>query len=547
MIQILANHLWQSTLFTAAAALMTLALRRNRAAVRHAVWLAASVKFVLPWALLAALGGQLGWLKPPAPVPSGVSFVVEEIAKPFPAPATAPTVASTPLLPAILVAVWLAGIAVLACRWWMRWRRVARIVREATPLPPRVGVNLVTSPHSLEPGVFGIFRPVLVLPAGIAGRLGGRQLDAIVAHELCHVRRRDNLAAAVHMLVEAIFWFHPLVWWLGARLVDERERACDEEVLRRGADPEIYAEGILNACRFYLESPLACVSGVTSAALEKRIERIMTPTAARRLDGARKLLLAIAAAAAVIGPIGIGALDAPRLHAQTAKLLQFDVASVKPTPHGTGNFRFSPDHGGLIGANIGLKQYMAYAFNVQHYQLAGDLGDLASETYDIVGKAPPDTKDDQRRLMLQSLLIERFKLVTHRDARQMSIFELVVAKNGPKFEEAPADRPGNGNFRTSRGRIVAQGGTMEDLASILSGTAGRPVIDRTNLRGKYDFTLQYLPDSPREPGDPNEAGPDPNGLSLFGALEQQLRLKLESAKGGVEMVVIDHVEKPTGN
>jgi len=451
------------------------------------------------------------------------------------------------LLPAILVAVWLAGIAVLACRWWMRWRRVARIVREATPLPPRAGVKLVTSPHSLEPGVFGVFRPVLVLPAGIAGRLGGRQLDAIVAHELCHVRRRDNLAAAVHMLVEAIFWFHPLVWWLGARLVDERERACDEEVLRRGADPEIYAEGILNACRFYLESPLACVSGVTSAALEKRIERIMTPTAARRLDRARKLLLAVAAAAAVIGPIGIGALDAPRLHAQTAKLLQFDVASVKPTPHGTGNFRFSPDHGGLIGANIGLKQYMAYAFNVQHYQLAGDLGDLASETYDIVGKAPPDTKDDQRRLMLQSLLIERFKLVTHRDARQMSIFELVVAKNGPKFEEAPADRPGNGNFRTGRGRIVAQGGTMEDLASILSGTAGRPVIDRTNLRGKYDFTLQYLPDSPREPGDPNEAGPDPNGLSLFGALEQQLRLKLESAKGGVEMVVIDHVEKPTGN
>ena len=149
--------------------------------------------------------------------------------------------------------------------------------------------------------------------------------------------------------------------------------------------------------------------------------------------------------------------------------------------------------------------------------------------------------------MLQSLLIARFKLVTHRDTRQMSIFELVVAKNGPKFQEAPADRPGNGNFRTGRGRIVAQGGTMEDLASILSGTAGRPVIDRTGLKGKYDFTLQYLPDTPREPGNPNEAGPDPNGLSLFGALEQQLRLKLESAKGGVEMVVIDHVEKPTGN
>ena len=90
---------------------------------------------------------------------------------------------------------------------------------------------------------------------------------------------------------------------------------------------------------------------------------------------------------------------------------------------------------------------------MQHYQLAGDLGDLASETYDIVGKAPPDTKDGERRLMLQSLLIERFKLVTHRDTRQMSIFELVVAKNGPKFQEAPADRPGNGNFQIGRAHV----------------------------------------------------------------------------------------------
>src|SRR5438552_651971 len=79
------------------------------------------------------------------------------------------------------------------------------------------------------------------------------QLEAVLAHELCHVRRRDNLVASIHMIVEAIFWFHPLVWWIGAKLVEERERACDEEVLRLGSEPRVYAEGIVNVCKLYRE------------------------------------------------------------------------------------------------------------------------------------------------------------------------------------------------------------------------------------------------------------------------------------------------------
>jgi len=80
--------------------------------------------------------------------------------------------------------------------------------------------------------------------------------------QVMFIRRRDNLFAAIHMIVEALFWFHPLVWWIGARLVDERERACDEEVVRLGADPHQYAEGILRTCEYAVESPLACVAGV---------------------------------------------------------------------------------------------------------------------------------------------------------------------------------------------------------------------------------------------------------------------------------------------
>jgi beta-lactamase regulating signal transducer with metallopeptidase domain len=120
-----------------------------------------------------------------------------------------------------------------------------------------------------EPGVFGIFRPVMLLPAGIVERLTPEQLLAILLHEANHMRRRDNLTAFLHMLVEAVFWFHPRVWWIGARLVDERERACDEEVLRLGSEPHTYAEGILNICKLCVESPSACGSGVTGANLKK--------------------------------------------------------------------------------------------------------------------------------------------------------------------------------------------------------------------------------------------------------------------------------------
>ena len=199
----------------------------------------------------------------------------------------------------LLPIVWFVASRQFSSSGACRWRRVGSIVRGASPIDLGVPVITLSSPALLEPGVFGIFRPVLLLPAGILERLTSQQLQAIVAHELCHVRRRDNLAAALHMVVESIFWFHPLVWWIGSRLVDERERACDEEVLRQGSEPEVYAEGILNVCKFYVESPLSCVSGVTGSNLKKRIEAIMTHRIVRRMGFGRRLMLATFCIAAV--------------------------------------------------------------------------------------------------------------------------------------------------------------------------------------------------------------------------------------------------------
>ena len=196
---------------------------------------------------------------------------------------------STSIIPVIIWAIWATGFVVVVCSWWRRSRSIREALAAASPLDSAFPIKVMSSPAILGPGVFGIWRPVLLLPEGITNHLEPTaEMNAILAHELCHVRRRDNLATVSHMSVEALFWFHPLVWWLGARLMEERENACDEEVLRNGSEPEVYAEGILKICELYLESPLPCVSGFTGSDLKKRIEVIMSNRVVPSLNFAKE-------------------------------------------------------------------------------------------------------------------------------------------------------------------------------------------------------------------------------------------------------------------
>src|SRR5262249_54626054 len=141
-----------------------------------------------------------------------------------------PPVASP--FPTLLWGTWACGFLGIGCSWWIRWRRFRAAVRTGSPVPLAVPIRTVSSTLLIEPGVFGVFRPVVLLPDGILDRLTSAQLKAVIAHELCHIYHRDNLMAAIHMFVETVFWFHPLVWWIGKRMVEEREHACDEEVLQ---------------------------------------------------------------------------------------------------------------------------------------------------------------------------------------------------------------------------------------------------------------------------------------------------------------------------
>jgi beta-lactamase regulating signal transducer with metallopeptidase domain len=301
---------------------LTLAFRKNRAQVRYWLWFSASLKFLIPFSLLLTLGNYLGRSRAATgslAVPA-ITYTVVQIAEPFPQspPPAPPTRSHGDWLPIAAVGFWACGFAGIALMRLQAWLRIRAALRSSLPLDIPFPVEVRSSPPLLEPGVVGFFRPMLLLPTGIVERLTPSQLQAVLWHELFHIRRRDNLTAAVHMIVEAAFWFHPLAWWISARLMEERERACDEGVLELGSEPQVYAESILKTCQFCVESPLTCVSGVTGADLKKRVVRIMTQVGRTKLTFSRKLLLASFALAAVLGPLVLGLKVTPQVWAQNS-------------------------------------------------------------------------------------------------------------------------------------------------------------------------------------------------------------------------------------
>jgi bla regulator protein BlaR1 len=607
----LANHVWQSTLFAAVVGLLTLALQRNQARVRYWLWLVASYKFLIPFSLLVSIGHQFEWRSVLRFFPFPVFLFPHAVSGPLfltslPA-ATRPVPDQMPVLPIMISALWACGFLVVVVRWLREWVRIRAVVRAASPLRLGLPIQIVTTSAHLEPGVFGIFRPVLLLPEGIAGRLTQAQLQAVFAHELCHVRRRDNLAAAIHMLVEALFWFYPLVWWLGARMVDEREHACDEDVLQTGSQAQAYAESILKVCELYLESPLTCISGVTGSDLKKRIQRITKNHFGIALSSRKKFLLATAGVVALAVPVIAGALTAPRPQAQApatqlalappaSNRPAFEVASIKlnkssDPPHSNialGPGDFMRPVGGLFSAsNHPLAAYITFAYKLggnMQYLMPGLPSWVISEHFDIEARAEGSPKKDEFRLMMQSLLADRFKLTIHHETREVPVFALVLSKAGKtgpqlfphtddatcasmtQFQQyqnesgvAPSIDPKVmlpalpcnviSNLQPTAPGRIRLGGRKVPLQLIASSFSGydnfnRPIVDRTGLTGTFDFWLEFTPPAN---GAPPGFQPDATGPSSQEALQEQLGLKLESQKAPLDVMVVDHIEQSSEN
>jgi len=605
------NHLWQSTLFAGAVALLTLAFRGNRAQVRYWLWLAASLKFLIPFSALMWLGGQIE-LVPLERSGQTIVGVLDTVAEPFtqppasrvdlrgrPVPPPPPTELALNAQRAVTW-LWPAGSIALLVVWGVRWRRVAARVHAASDITGgpvlqalrRVnsdapGLRLVSSAHAIEPGVFGIITPVLMWPDGIAEHLSAAQVEAILAHEVAHVRRRDNLAAMVHMTVEALFWFHPVVWWIGARLVDERERACDEDVVGRGTAPDVYAESILRTCQFYVESPLVCVAGVTGSDLKRRVEQIMRNDAHAALSALKRVSLGAALVAAIAIPVAVGIITSPRLAAQIVAPVvdspTFEVASIKPNAGG-GRIGGTNSPGRVNMTGMSVRRLITQSYEIHDSQIIGGPDWMRAQGYDIAATLTGTPTPEQRRMMMKTLLRDRFKLTFHTETRDLPIYALVVQRSdgrlGPGLKRIPDDEcppPGSprrggppagappldpnaapqvpcGALMFAPGRLRAHGVPIENLARALAGlpaltSFNRPVTNLTKLEGFYDFDFGFS----------NEFGPagaSPSGSAaanpadepaLFTALQEQLGLKLNSQRATLDVLVIDSIEQPSEN
>jgi uncharacterized protein (TIGR03435 family) len=259
----------------------------------------------------------------------------------------------------------------------------------------------------------------------------------------------------------------------------------------------------------------------------------------------------------------------------------YEVASIKPNKSADDRTKlmYSPD--GLTGTNVTVQMLVRLAFGIQDNQISGAPTWVNSESYNIEARMGNSAADEMRKMseeerkvgrqqMLQALLADRFRLTVHRETKDFPVYALVIAKNGPKLQKAtPGDTYGDG-FKgidglpagphnmvlSARGEFKAQAQPISALARALSHALGRPVLDKTGLTGEYDIALQWTPESQTpmfkwredsQQGTGSRPSADSSGLSIFTAIQEQLGLKLESQKESAEVLVVDHVEKPSEN
>ncbi|HEX4322640.1 MAG TPA: TIGR03435 family protein [Acidobacteriaceae bacterium] len=390
--------------------------------------------------------------------------------------------------------------------------------------------------------------------------------------------------------------FEIQIWWMGRRMIEERERACDEAVVRLGSSPAAYAEGLLHACRFSVESSLACVARVTGADLNKRIRSIMKPRG-EELTAAGKLALALLASVAFAGPVAYGIVHRVPVYGQllitSGPRPSFAVATIKPA---------KPDEeklGGMAKGSLNEQHASLYDLLVSAYNMRREgplIGGPAwrdTKFFDIQAKWEDEQIEaangisvtqmvKQNQLMLQSLLAERFQLKVHTVTQEREVYALVVAKGGPKFKEVeapaslgtgesgagvvmppppPPSAPSGketgavekvicmGICYTASHQVTGKDAPMGMLVGWISTLQemDRMVVDETGLHGKYDFVLNGVAGGPGPPPNEDESSPGDAPLSLFTVLPEQLGLRLKLKKVPVQVLVIDHAELPSAN
>jgi hypothetical protein len=303
----------------------------------------------------------------------------------------------------VLITVWLLGSLAIAARWlWHSWR-ARRLVKRSLPCDIRATIPVHQSSEVGEPCVIGILDPVLLLPAGLASRLPAHHLEAVIAHETCHVRRRDNLTAALHATVTSLFWFHPLVWWLGGKLIETREHACDEEAIEKGHDARTYAEAILHVCEHSVRSRVPCVSRASGGDLHARIRSIMTVRRPSRLMPLRRAVAGAALLCCVALPVAAGM--------QVVSIANIHVAagtqSLRVTEQSGMSF-INADDDHVYARNVSLRELIGHAYGVDARNVLGPREWLDWPRYDLDLRAAPGDRD--ARTLVAEYLEQQFNV-----------------------------------------------------------------------------------------------------------------------------------------
>ena len=429
-------------------------------------------------------------------------------------------------------------------------RMRSMLVRRAPPewqetlrkLGARIGlsrpVRLLVSALVQVPTVVGWLRPVVLVPVGALGGLPAEHLEALLLHELAHIRRHDYLVNMLQSVAEALLFYHPAVWWVSGHIRAERELCCDDVAVSVSGDALTYARALAQL-ESYRPAHLSAAVAANGGSLSDRIARLLGQSrpAVRTGLGPGVLAVAILLVAAAYGLFG-----------QSDAHPAFQVASIKRNTSDSEHERpmgvsYKPG-GRLIATNASLMLLIQFAYAAHDNPMQGHSAPLLasqvvggpawinSEGYDIEAKPEANTDPKQTWLMLQTLLADRFKLRLHRETRELPVYDLTAAKNGLKLPApkevdcvsfppgtTPQTRPGEGRLWLCRGplmgsstglRIEGSKVHMADLIRELALILDRPVLDKTGFTGEFDLNLNFTPDEALT-GSPGSAAPDDPG------------------------------------
>src|SRR6266700_559232 len=485
-----------------------------------------------------------------------------------------------------VVMVWLAGAMVfwvrLAGGWVVAARMRSMLVRRAPlewqetlgKLGAQIGlsrpVQLLVSALVEVPTVVGWLRPVVLVPVGALGGLPAEHVEVLLLHELAHIRRHDYLINILQSAAESLLFYHPAVWWVSGHIRAEREQCCDDAAVSISGDAIVYAHALAQL-ESYRPSHLSAGIAANGGSLANRIARLLGQSRPAVRSGLKPGVITVAGllVIAVYGLFGQPA-DSPRFAVASIKRNPSNVPLSIAVPMGVG---YRPG-GRLTAGNAPLTMLIQRAYSVQGFQVVGGPSWIGTEGYDI--EAKPEGNTDQKRtwLMLQTLLADRFNLSMHRETRYLPVYDLQVVKSGPTLpapqggacsevlttlpkagQPRPAPPCGPGLVKAGTGlTMLGISVSMPAFAKQLSLIVGREVIDKTGFTGRFSLHLEFAIDDALA-GLPGPAGADASGQpadpaarpTISTALQEQLGLKLEVSKGPVDVLVIDHVERPSGN